>query len=230
MDDTDNLESRGTGRLARAVAGALGRRFAVRGVTRHQLLVDPRVPYTSHNSSAALHLDAPALSAAELVALADEVGAQMLADFQTGSDPGLCVAQDAPPALGEFGRRAKRDVVTQAEARALAAQTGCILRGLGGTQDGVIGALAAVGLAAGGEDGRFLLVGRSRELTGLLDVPAILACGIAEVRRLDTGARLEAGVIDANAKLRPALRGGRAVLYVAHPEGDETRWVSVKLD
>jgi hypothetical protein len=132
--------------------------------------------------------------------------------------------------MTEFAQRAKRDLVTQAEARAIAADAGCILRGLGGTQDGVIGALAATALAAGGEDGRFLLVGRSREAAGLLDVPAILACGIAEVRRLDTGERLEAGVIDANAKLRPALRGGRAVLYVVHPEGDETRWVSVKLD
>jgi hypothetical protein len=55
LDDTDNKTSRGTGRLARAIAESLAERYAVRGITRHQLLVDPRVPYTSHNSSATLH-------------------------------------------------------------------------------------------------------------------------------------------------------------------------------
>ncbi len=87
LDDTDNDDSRGTGRLARAIAGSLSARFPVRGVSRHQLLVDPRIPYTSHNSSATIHIetDAPV----DLDALADEVGAMIRADFQEGSDPGL---------------------------------------------------------------------------------------------------------------------------------------------
>jgi hypothetical protein len=56
IDDTDNEETHGTGRRARQ----LGDRLAadglaeIDGVTRHQLLVDPRIPYTSHNSSACL--------------------------------------------------------------------------------------------------------------------------------------------------------------------------------
>jgi hypothetical protein len=57
LDDTDNLESRGTGWLARDIAAELSADYPVVGVTRHQLLVDPRVPYTSHNSSAAITLD-----------------------------------------------------------------------------------------------------------------------------------------------------------------------------
>ena len=55
MDDTDNKTSRGTGRLARAVAATLSEQLEVWGVTRHQLLVDPRVPYTSHNSCNVIH-------------------------------------------------------------------------------------------------------------------------------------------------------------------------------
>ncbi len=58
IDDTDNLESRGTGYRARQ----LGQRLAggdsrVRGISRHQLLVDDRIPYTSHNSAACLELE-----------------------------------------------------------------------------------------------------------------------------------------------------------------------------
>jgi tRNA(Ile2) C34 agmatinyltransferase TiaS len=59
IDDTDNLESRGTGFRARQ----LGERLAhdgianVEAITRHQLLVDPRIPYTSHNSSCCLVIE-----------------------------------------------------------------------------------------------------------------------------------------------------------------------------
>jgi hypothetical protein len=54
IDDTDNLESRGTGYCVRQLANWLSEKNLVvpLGITRHQLLVDPRIPYTSHNSSA----------------------------------------------------------------------------------------------------------------------------------------------------------------------------------
>ena len=53
LDDTDNAVSRGTGYLARTLLGELARRGCRPiGVTRHQLLLDARIPYTSHNSSA----------------------------------------------------------------------------------------------------------------------------------------------------------------------------------
>src|SRR5690606_575424 len=58
LDDTDSLESRGTGRLARAVADAIVEHYPVWGVTRHQLFVHPSIPFTSHNSCAVIHVDA----------------------------------------------------------------------------------------------------------------------------------------------------------------------------
>ena len=57
LDDTDNLESRGTGFKARQMAEHLERSqtgLIATSITRHQLLVDPRIPYTSHNSSACI--------------------------------------------------------------------------------------------------------------------------------------------------------------------------------
>jgi tRNA(Ile2) C34 agmatinyltransferase TiaS len=224
LDDTDNYESRGTGRLARLIAGEFERDYRLLGVTRHQLLVDPRVPYTSHNSSAAIGLEVPPET--DLPAVFARVHAMMMADFQPGSDPGLCLAlSDTARSLIEFGNRAQHEIVTQAEARQLAAQVGVLLAGLGGSQDGVIGALAAAGLAASGEDGRYLLVGHSRDLSGRQPVEAVLEAGILEVRTL-AGVPLSEGMINTD-KLRPARRNDQPVLFV---EWIEDCWQPVKLD
>jgi tRNA(Ile2) C34 agmatinyltransferase TiaS len=223
LDDTDTLESRGTGHLAREIAAALATDYPVLGVTRHQLLVDPRVPCTKKNSSAAIVLNVNGGS--DLAALAERIRALMLANYQPGSDPGLCVAAAVSPAVVEFGRQAQRRLVTQGEARSLAAAHAIPLLGLGGDQGGVIGALAAVGLAASGEDGRYVLVGRSRELMGLQPVSALLAAGIAAVRTLD-GQPVTEGLVNVD-KLRPARRGGQPVAVV---EWAGDYWQCLKLD
>jgi len=223
LDDTDILESRGTGHLARQIAAALAADYAVLGVTRHQLLRDPRVPCTKNNSSAAILLDGdPALSAAGLTG---RLRAMMLDDFQPGSDPGLCVADLVPEAVVEFGRRTQCELVTQGEARALAAAHAIPLLGLGGDEGGVIGALAAVGLAASGEDGRYVLVGRLRDLAGLQPVPALLEAGIAAVQTLD-GRPVTTGLVQTD-KLRPARRNGRPIAVV---EWAGDCWQPLKLD
>ena len=56
IDDTDDSESTGTGCLAQRLVGVLGEAGlgSAVGITRHQLLIDPRIPYTSHNSSACI--------------------------------------------------------------------------------------------------------------------------------------------------------------------------------
>jgi tRNA(Ile2) C34 agmatinyltransferase TiaS len=223
LDDTDNLTSRGTGHLARHIAEALAADYPVLGVTRHQLLVDPRVPCTKKNSSAAIALDAN--GDLDLLALLERVRSLMLQDFQPGSDPGLCVAHSVPATVVEFGRRTQRQLVTQTEACALAAAQGIPLVGVSGDQSGVIGALAAVGLAASGEDGRYVVVGRSRELSGLQPVSALLAAGIRAVQTTD-GQPITDGLVQAD-KLRPARRGGQPIAVV---EWSGDCWLPLKLD
>ena len=222
LDDTDNLESRGTGNLARQIATNLASDFRVVGVLRHQLLVDPSIRYTSHNSCKSVVLDAD--GNVDLAELLERVRLIMLADYQTGSDPGLCVTAAVPATVIEFGQRAKREVLCQAQARELAAAHGILLAGLGGDEGGVIGALAAVGLAASGEDGRYVMIGNSRELTGSQPIPVVLATGIAQVQTVD-GQLITEGLVQSE-KMRPARRGGRAVLFVEQC-GDE--WVPLKL-
>lgn len=50
IDDTDNLESRGTGFRARQLLQRLAEAGFARplGITRHQLYVHSDIPYTSH--------------------------------------------------------------------------------------------------------------------------------------------------------------------------------------
>ena len=223
MDDTDNHESRGTGHLARTVAAHLSTTYPLLGVVRHQLFFDPRVPYTKNNSSAAILLQGERQP--DLGAVFQQVKEMMLADFQPGSDPGLCVATAVPEAISEFGRRVKVDLVTQDEARQLATQEGILLEGLGGTEGGVIGALAAVGLAASGEDGRYVQVGNLRELSGLQPVAVLLAAGIHHVQTLE-GKPVTQGMVSID-KLRPARRGGVPVAVV---QWENDAWQPLKLD
>jgi tRNA(Ile2) C34 agmatinyltransferase TiaS len=226
IDDTDSLESRGTGHLARQIAAQLVRDFDVLGVTRHQLLVDPRVPCTKNNSCAAITLDTSSdFGLQELEDLIERIQALMQMDYVPGSDPGLCIAQTVPPALSEFGRRAQRRLVSQTEARAIAAEHKVYLAGLGGDEDGIIGALAAVGLVATGEDGRYVLVGRSRELSGLQPISALLAAGIAKVQNLE-GQTVTDGLVQTD-KLRPARRGNQPIAVV---QWNGNCWLPLKLD
>jgi len=223
IDDTDNAQSRGTGALARQVAEDLALDYTVLGVIRQQLLRDPRVPCTKNNSSKAILLDDG--EDVDLGALAARVRAVMLADYQPGSDPGLCVARSVPAEVVEFGLRAQRELLTQAEARELAAEHGVHLEGLGGDEMGVIGALAAVGLTASGDAGRYIQVGQVRSLAGAQPVESVLAAGVAEVQTPE-GQPIVSGVVRAEG-LRPARRGGRPVAVVQQ-EGDE--WLPLKLD
>jgi len=223
IDDTDTLESRGTGYVARQIAGKLAADYRVLGVTRHQLLRDPRVPCTKKNSAAAILLDGHHNVDPEEVLR--RVRALVLDSCQPGSDPGLCVAQVVSPAILQFGRQVKVRLVTQEEARALASLNGVRLEGLGGDESGVIGALAAVGLAASGDDGRYVLVGKSRELRGKQPISALLGAGVCEVRT-EQGERVGEGLVETD-KLRPARRGGVPVAVVQW-SGD--CWQPLKLD
>lgn len=246
IDDTDSLESRGTNKLARELTRKNADKFRCRAIVRHQLLFDPRVPFTSHNGSACLWLEAREGDAteAELAKLFDELRDGMLADFIPGSDPGLCLATHVPPEITAWGRRCQQDVVTQEEARELAARFGIRLEGLGGTNGGVIGALAAIGLTADGNDGRLVQWQEwSDEFTGPTRVERLWERDI-EVRSLTNdfadnpkpirsdGRELRTGIVDVGKHARPSLRDHRACLFVipAPPEvRDWAEWMSLKL-
>lgn len=223
IDDTDNLTSRGTGFRARSLGTMLAAAGLAEplGITRHQLLVDPRIPYTSHNSSLCLTVDAEPAHCGRIVHLCRDY---LLRESAPGSDAGLSFAEsDAmDSAIAAFGVRAKSEVVAKDEALALAARANILLEGLTGDGGGVIGALAAVGLRASKSDGRFVWLPGVREMSGVLSAEAILnTTGIDEIRSL-SGVRVSGpDRIETSPWPRPVLLEGRAVLLVQRAEHND---------
>lgn len=246
IDDTDSLESRGTNKLARELARQVSAKYRCRAIVRHQLLFDERIPFTSHNGSACLWLENRNgdATAEDLAALFDELRAGMLSDFIAGSDPGLCLATRTADDVLAWGQRCQREIVTQTEAREIAARCSLRLEGLGGTEGGVIGALAAIGLTAMGNDGRLVQWQEwVDDLSGPTPIEQLLERGI-EVRGLNIeessnlrptradGRELRTGVVDVGKHARPNLREHRAVLFVSASPPETcafAEWTALKL-
>lgn len=219
IDDTDFGESIGTGALARELRLHLERTLSVEvgGITRHQLLVHPDIPYTSHNSAACLELSGD-VDPGEVAGAAARFLSFL---FHHGADPGLCVAY--PSQLGEacraFGVRTQREVVTKAEALDLAANAGVTLRDLGGTGIGVIGALSACALRAGGDDGRFISLTGIREVPDRCTVAEILDNTAIDLVADETGPLARDAAVETKGWVRPDLKDQRVVLRVAAENG-----------
>lgn len=214
IDDTDNLETRGTGHRVRQLADWLAENklAAPLGITRHQLLVDPQIPYTSHNSSACLSVETN--SPDEVWEASREF---LLREAAPGSDVGLCLAEwkSINDCVLSFARRAKIVVLTMLEAEQTASDNGIQLIGLMGTGGGIIGALSAIGLHRAGNDGRFLWLPGLRELKGKYQVGEIYAHGhVDRVCTLSNSSLHPKTVVDVGEWIRPILRDGKATLYV----------------
>jgi hypothetical protein len=220
IDDTDTLNSRGTGRLARSIAETLAADYPIYGVTRHQLYVHPDIPYTSHNSCAVIHVEADGTSAVDTIYTT--VQHVMLDDFVEGSDPGLAVASSGQVAssLVAFGYDAKCMILTQEKARELAKNLNIRLAGLGGSEDGVIGAMAGLGLAVNLNDGRFIQRKKLRDVVGPCSIEQLLAAGVDEVCTID-GRTITSGIVmnEGNKSPKACPVNGRTILFVEDRDG-----------
>lgn len=214
IDDTDNLESRGTGHRVRQLADWLieNQLAEPKGITRHQLLVDPRIPYTSHNSSACLVVET------ELPQDVWSASRQfLLLTSADGSDVGLCMAawEDVNEEVMVFGRRAKLEVLTMRGAWETASKSRIRTEGLTETGGGIIGALAGIGLHREGNDGRFLWLPGLRDLKGMYPVEEVLAKGhIERVCTLNHEDLSHEEIVDVGEWVRPVLQNGKSTLYV----------------
>lgn len=157
IDDTDNLESIGTGEVLENLCTALYENRLGRGgfVTRHQLFVHEDIPYTSHNSAMCCQAEIDDLDT--VIAFCREYLNTSCAE---GSDPGLCIIDldklKDKKRLIQFGISAKSNVLCKQEAVDIAGwyPEAVYLTEHGGTGDGIIGALAGCGLRLSGSDGK----------------------------------------------------------------------------
>jgi len=158
IDDTDSLESRGTGHLAQIMIERIEQmRWGICSrITRHQLFVHEDIPYTSHNSAMCFEAEIDKHRYEDLVGF----GMGFLeTESEKGSDPGLCVVNMEnglnTDILTAFGWRAKTEVLEKSAAYAIANDLGVHLSEHGGDGQGIVGALAGTGLRLTGNDGRF---------------------------------------------------------------------------
>lgn len=224
IDDTDSLEAGATGQSANKLRRLIESKNWGRteSVTRHQLLLHPDVPYTSHNSSMCFIAELDENILEEFIDCAGEFLEKISA---SGSDPGLCIAVNdlikKRDILISFGLKTKKTVITKEEAYKIAAECGIHLSEHGGTGQGVIGALAAVGLRMTGNDGRFQ--GRIQ----LKDAGQIMSAGeiinqseIEVVQSIDGQILNDAEKVIIGNKIKTVLLEGKRKLLVFQ-ENDE---------
>lgn len=220
FDDTDTLDcGRGTGKLARWFEEKLPDNCKMLGVIRHQLLVADDIPYTSHNSSLCMIVETENVDENLRNYLIEHGTEHIKENFFEGSDPGLCIAAENDNDINNlttFAHTCLTRKVSQQEA--LNAVGAIHLSGHGGTNDGIIGAAAAVGLTHEGMSGRYIEIGgtkRLRDFNKITTVREVRENGIEiiSVSRHSSFPQ-DYEMLDNKGWLRPRLFMGKAILPI----------------
>ncbi|MEN8224462.1 MAG: hypothetical protein ABFS05_03795 [Bacteroidota bacterium] len=229
IDDTDNADSRGTGFHSRQLAHQLEStgHATVKGITRHQLYVHPAIRYTSQNSSACIEMQTDNLPL--VTTLCEDY---LIENNAPGSDAGLCILPEKSvnDHIIKWGITAKCEVLHMDDAIAMAREYSVYLKGFSGTHEGIIGALAATGLRAGGNDGRFIWRKGIKELRemkpGIINTQDLL-----HELQLDAVMTLEGESPSAHDKIyindwvRPVLKENKSILIAEKIDtNDEHKW------
>ncbi len=219
IDDTDQKDGPGTGHLAQALCEEIEQRRwgTCSAISRHQLFVHPDIPYTSHNSSLCFEAGIQEDRLMELIGFS---GKYLREKSAPGSDPGLCVAVVEQilnrDKLTGFGHKAKQAILTKEDAYELAGELNIHLSEHGGTGQGVVGALAGIGLRLSGNDGRFrgwYHFGREGESIG---VKVLRTHRFIDAVRSETGEILtdDTTVFFGGDEQKTVLQDGKQVLLV----------------
>jgi len=226
FDDTDDVGAdRGTGKLARWFEKKLPQGAKLWGVVRQQLPKIEGIPCTSNNSAACLIIDSN--DDIPVKTFIDAASNHIQEFFIHGSDPGLCVATERSLGLDtliQFGYQCCYKIMRQKDA--INAAYGCHLSGHGGTNDGIIGASAAIGLTLSGWSGRFIEFSGLRNFPQQVTTRQLYQKGIM-VLPIDRNA-IPPGpddIIDTRCWLRPRLWGFQPVLPVQ--QINDRSWISI---
>lgn len=157
IDDTDNIGSKGTGSIASEIASLIEVKYCgeCSFVTRHQLLLNERINYTSHNSSMAFRFRVS--DSVDFDVMIEDIVSYMEVNCASDSSPGLAVLRVLDDwdynLLLSYGKDAKVKVLNKKVAYDIALRDGVFLNGIFGGGEGVIGALAGVALRLSDNDG-----------------------------------------------------------------------------
>lgn len=229
IDDTDNPTTGGSAILARDLGAVLQETglARVQSVTRHQLCPASTIHRTTSNAAACLLVHVLSDYYYDLCPACEKY---VKAHSAPNANAGLCVVlwDIISDEVVDFGLKTKRRPVQLEEALRLAETQKIDLKAVTGSGNGMIGALAAVGLRKGSNDGRFVW------LPGLRDLPVhtytvadlCQRIHVDEVRSHRGTPLSPDETVYTGDWLRPILVGGKAVLFVAEaPEGAPYQWV-----
>jgi hypothetical protein len=221
IDNTSNDESVGTAKFARKVAKKISDKYPIYGVSRHQFYVHPNIKYSTYNFGAVIHVDCDDETFVNDIFFT--IKKIMENEFNIGSNPGLAVAHEnqISPAVINYGHDAKKIILTKKRAMGLAKNSNIRLEGFGKTKDGIIGAIASIGLAVTKNDGRFLQIGNIRSIKEPQPVENFIEAGVEKIFTLE-GRRITDGIIfnGDNKPVKPSPINGEIVLFVV----DENGW------
>lgn len=228
IDDTDVPDGPGTSSLVRRLAEKVevdGFGTSL-GVTRHELLDSEKIPHTDRNLCYALAID----TGQDVLDVEDFVVDFVRAEASRDASPGMALLSrhsDMPHALA-FGRRAQQEVLKLAEAERYASESNVLVRGLGGSRAGMIGALAAAGLRGGGKDGRYTDLRGIRAIAGRVTAGQIRAGSDLQHILNEDGEELDRDdPIDTFDWIRPRVEEGQPVLRVRRSPEDRHLFLPV---
>ena len=232
IDDTDNLESPGTGHLAEALRLDIEELYGAKTerITRHQLYVCDDIPYTSHNSTMCFRARINPETLNDIIKYSQDM---LIKNSAEGSDPGLCVAVADRitdwDELIRFGLDATKKVLRKNDAVSLAEKMNVHLSEHGGTGGGIIGALAGVGLRMFGNNGRFKGWFKIKDSQRLMHVDALCReFDIQQVRSVDGAIITGDSIVSLQDKVKTVLLDGMSVLLVK--KGNGSGWVNAGKD
>ena len=216
VDDTNNPKTSSTGLLTQKLGihlqeTGLGK---LEAISRHQLFLSTQIPHTSDNSAICATFEADAAKRSELEMACRSF---ILRELSSGANAGFALASwgQITAEVFTWARTAKNQVLNRQQAIQIARSAKIAITGLTGSGDGVVGALAAIGLRYRGDDGRFLWLPNLSLLKGIYSSSEVM--NIAPLDRIESSrgrAPQPGDKIEIGKWVRPVLREGRCVLLV----------------
>jgi hypothetical protein len=228
IDDTDCLNTKGTEHFTRC----LGRQIEqnglgqIAGISKHQLLKHDSIEYTTANQSVCIELK-NADSVENLVAF---MRSYVRENASRKSQAGFCIseAKGIPRKVVDFGLSCKSKIASTETAYSVAAAANIHIEGIKENSAGIIGALAAVGLRATGEDGYVIWV-KGHEIinmAGIFHAGEIYCHTRVDSIRTADGFRIPVNAtIEWQNEAHPVILENYITLLVEeHPEKEKCDW------
>ena len=232
IDDTDTEKMEGsdpggTPALALDLGRYIESLFLAKliNISCHQLLQHPSIPHTNQNITCCVLLDVEAKNAREIDLICRE---KLLHESAPNANAGYALASwnQFDPEIVVWGKSAKLNPLNRSDALVLARRCNILMAGILGNGNGVIGALAAIGLRYEGNDGWIEWMPGLDGLKGIY-TPVKLAQSIY-YDSIETDQHKHPAMddrIQVIPPLKPLILDGRIILKIkSSPRGSSFNW------